>query len=366
MTFAELKTNQKDHVLVDAITYMATLVSDPKVIDPWLDALRIATVNMQPDQPLSTQARAKLVHLLDQLTDHLLHHDTMRSFILADLERQVADKLGLGEQGQGTRRHESALKVLAIIVATGISFPIGAGLAAALGLPQPVLFGSVFATTTLHAGLVWLYWSSLRTFTPALQQAYHWICYSMIGLCIAAATSPLMSAFPQWGDIPLLSYGGIVVYVAAPSFMLIFHGMRLLAKSLSVKTIFTSWPLSIALALGGWLLLALLPHAPVPDEGIFDAVQIIYVLIALYTALASILGFKIMRQVASRYAQAVGWLAASCAQLAIMCACVSVMIFMSGPMYAGPKLTIIGAVFGSSLIPMLVSGYKFSRSVGKS
>lgn len=364
MAFAALKSNQNDHTLIDAITYLASLVSDPKVISSWLDTLRLITARMQPNQPLPGQDRAQLVEVFDRLTDHLLHHDTMRSFTEADLERQLMDKLGLSDQGP--RRHESALKALATLVATGVSFPVGAGLAAVLGLPHPLLFGSVFATTTLHAGLVWLYWSSLSTFTPALQQAYHWICYSMIGLCVAAATSPLMSAFPQWGDIPLLSYGGIVVYVAAPAFMLMFHGMRLLAKSLSIKTRLTSWPLSIALTLGGWLLLAVLPHSPVPDESIFDFVQITYVVIAVYNALAAILGFTIMRQVASRYAQAVGWLAGACAQLTIMCLCVVVMNFLTGPMHAGPKLTIIGAVFGSSLIPMLVSGYKFSRSVGKS
>lgn len=364
MAFAELKSNQNDQILLDAVIYLASLVSDPQVIDPWLDKVRAVTSKMKPGQSLSKEDRAQLVTVLDRLTDHLLHHDTMRLFLEEDLERQIADKLGLKQQG--ARRHESAVKVLKIIIATVVSYPAGVAMVTLAGLPYPLLFGSVFATTTLHAGLIWLYWSSLRTFTPALRQAYRWVCYSMIGLAVAAATSPLMSAFPQLGDIPLLSYGGIVVYVAGPAFMLIYHGFRLLAKSLSVKTILASWPFSIGLVLAGWLLLALLPHTSVPDETVFDFVQITYVIIAVYNALAALLGFKIMRQVTSRYAQAIGWLAAACAQVSIMCLGVVVMNFATGPMYAGPRLTIIGAVFGSSLIPMLISGYKFSRSVGKS
>lgn len=102
-----------------------------------------------------------------------------------------------------------------------------------------------------------------------------------------------------------------MVYAAGPAFLLAFQGFRLFVKSLSIKTILASWPFSLALVIAGWALLALLPHTAMPDEMVFDFTQITYVIIAVYTALTSLLGFKIMRQVTSRYAQAVGWLAAA-------------------------------------------------------
>jgi hypothetical protein len=108
--------------LIESITYLASLVSEPQAVDVMLDTLRSITSRMHDDNTrLSTEDRVRLIELQTELKKYLIHHDPVRSFTQESLEKELTLHF--------TKRKQPFSKELAIIFtltfaayATGIAF----------------------------------------------------------------------------------------------------------------------------------------------------------------------------------------------------------------------------------------------------
>ncbi len=81
-----------DASAIDAITYLASLASDPKAIDPILDDLRAITVRLQPGQSLTDNNQITLAALYRRLTIYLSTDEPLRIFTEETLSKKVKQR----------------------------------------------------------------------------------------------------------------------------------------------------------------------------------------------------------------------------------------------------------------------------------
>jgi hypothetical protein len=79
---------------MDVVTYTASLASNPKAIDPTLDALREITSRVKAEQDLSSSDQAALADVYLKLETYLTHQETIRSFTVAEIRQRVENKFG--------------------------------------------------------------------------------------------------------------------------------------------------------------------------------------------------------------------------------------------------------------------------------
>lgn len=75
--------------IVDVITDMASLASNPKDIDPLLDDVRHITARLQPGEVLSAPDQAALLKVYVQLEDYLTTREPIRTFTREDLRKRL-------------------------------------------------------------------------------------------------------------------------------------------------------------------------------------------------------------------------------------------------------------------------------------
>lgn len=90
--FAAAKTNTASTSAVDAVTYLASLASDPASIDPVLEDLRELTATAQPGQPLPEKSQMVLAKVYQELEKHLVEHERLRTFTKETIQAKVAEK----------------------------------------------------------------------------------------------------------------------------------------------------------------------------------------------------------------------------------------------------------------------------------
>lgn len=74
---------------IDAVTYLASLASNPREIDTILDDLRQVTAQMTANRPLSDQEQAKLAVVYSKLIDYLVQKESLRKFTREGLSAKV-------------------------------------------------------------------------------------------------------------------------------------------------------------------------------------------------------------------------------------------------------------------------------------
>lgn len=93
---SELKAVAKLETSTDIIVYVASLASNPRAIDPFLDKLRIITATADNVGALSPQDQQKLGAIYVQIEDYLAEHDEVRTYdrdIIRDLiSQKLKDK----------------------------------------------------------------------------------------------------------------------------------------------------------------------------------------------------------------------------------------------------------------------------------
>jgi hypothetical protein len=77
---------------IDVVTYIASLASEPKAIDPLLDSLREVTSRIKPGTPLSDIDQKTLASVCRQLITYLLEKDQLRTFDKATLQQKISQK----------------------------------------------------------------------------------------------------------------------------------------------------------------------------------------------------------------------------------------------------------------------------------
>jgi hypothetical protein len=74
---------------VDAVTYLASLASNPREIDLILDDLRQVTAHMTPGTQLSEADQKRLADVYTKLTDYLVEKESLRKFTREELIDKV-------------------------------------------------------------------------------------------------------------------------------------------------------------------------------------------------------------------------------------------------------------------------------------
>lgn len=165
MPEASIPKALEDRTLIDTVVVLASLTSDPKVIDPMLDIVRQVTAGMQPGRPLTSDETSRLEEVRLKLTDHLIHDDKMRSFTKESLDQLVSEKVGSGSGAPSPHRRRNLYYVRVVFAAMVCAYGLGAVLLSVLQTPSPFLFASMFSFGTMYVGMVWLFLSILPTFT---------------------------------------------------------------------------------------------------------------------------------------------------------------------------------------------------------
>jgi hypothetical protein len=257
--------------------------------------------------------------------------------------------------------------IMKLIGASMLAYPIGLGIIMyTTHLPYPFLLAITCSITVLYAGLVWLYASSSGTFRPELKTSFLWVCINMVMLAITAVASTAFCAFPALGTIPALSYGGFIAYSGFLSFATGYISMRRLALATQLKTWLASWPRILVASAVLCLLALVIPHTVINNIGMFRVGVINWTFSAILAYATAALAFLISRQLTARYRRALTLHATAYLQAAILSTAVVVVIILGGPLYAGIKMTTIYVIFGTCGVPLIMSGYMFNRSVGKS
>ncbi len=85
---------------IDVVTYVASLASDMKAIDPLLDPLREITSRLQPGQTLGAADQAVLADVCRKLQAYLVERDPLRSVTKATLETKIGQKFPIPSPGE--------------------------------------------------------------------------------------------------------------------------------------------------------------------------------------------------------------------------------------------------------------------------
>lgn len=83
---------------VDIVSYIVSLVSEPRSVDPLLDKFRTVTAKIDPNQPtLSAQDQKDLQQIYLDLETYLIEKEKLREFTRPGLRQQIAHDLRLSE-----------------------------------------------------------------------------------------------------------------------------------------------------------------------------------------------------------------------------------------------------------------------------
>ena len=347
-----------DRSLLDVILYLASLVSDPKVIDPLLDKVREVTARMRPNVPLEQPARQQLEYVREQITDHLLHRDLLRKFEPDELQQKLIERFG--SEGNTPKAKQTLRQVILIFVAMVayalISLPIGAVLPPA----QRTLITPFFAMVGLFLGIGWLFWSGLRDFNPKVRQAYGLIAAGFILTGLAGLPAPLAAIFP---DNTLFRYS-VIMPLFVPANVCIYFGTQMFAQIVGVRTKLVSRVFVLATAVVLALAIVPLPHpSQEPSEIFFDATMAAIVVIIVLSGSSALLARQISRRTTAMYTKAMGWFSSTMAMVAIPFVLEAVLIFSMGRI-TGALLLATLAIFSAGGLLMIMSAYTFKRSSG--
>lgn len=352
-----------DQLLIEKNLYVASLTSHPEAVDPIMDGMRTITARMQPGVPLSQADRTGLERVYEQLAYYLINHDQVRSFTRESLDHQVDAYLSSKYGSEKTLR-SSFRDTMMVLAASAVVYVLGFVASFAFSFSNPFLIGIMPAIITLYLGVAWLFISSLKNFTPALQAAYAWISFGLLALGVGAALWVPYSTFEDVYYLPAFR-NGIALICIATTFMVTYVGMRKFAQAVKVNNVATFWPLALLLTVACATGVTFLPHGDVPEADYLDPSLAAYAIILVLGTFISILAFQIMDRLTAVYARAMGWFAAGYLWATIMTIPVIAIILKTGLGF-GPKILGLGCVFAVAGPMLLISGYKFKRSSGQS
>lgn len=344
---------------IDEVIYLASLVSNPQIIDPLLDIVRDITAAMpSAKSPLNDYDQKRLGHVREQLIDHLMHHDTLRVFTLDELQQRLAENVN--KEGQPPRRLQTLREVGYMLGVTFLSFVAGTLVTATLPFQQRLLVGLMFAMAALFGGISWLSWSGLQGFNLKLRRAYTWIClgYLVTGLGVMVAPLPLI--FPE----ALIFRYGMIMPIFVPASLFLYFGTQIFARVVGVTSWAMSWRIVLsALLLTGGLTI-FLPHpTQEPSELYFHSFLVSTFINAVLAIATSLLAYRISQRVAAMYAKAMRWFSITMITLAVPLLLYGMLVYFGGQL-AGVSFAVMVLLFNIPGVLMLVSAYTFKRSGG--
>jgi hypothetical protein len=77
---------------LDVVTYIASLASEPRAIDPLLDPMREIGSRTEPGKPLSDADQTALAEVCRRIQLYLVQQDPLRTFDQASLREKIIHK----------------------------------------------------------------------------------------------------------------------------------------------------------------------------------------------------------------------------------------------------------------------------------
>jgi hypothetical protein len=347
-----------DQSLIDIILYLASLVSDPKVIDPIMDEVRQVTANMQPGVPLDPAARQKLEHVRQEITDHLLHRDLLRTFAPDELQQKLVERFG--SDGKTPKARQTLRQIILIFLATAAYTLVSLPIRAVLPPAQGMLITPFLAMVGLFLGIGWLFWSGLRDFIPKVRRAYGLIAAGFILTGLGGLPAPLAAIFP---DNVLFRYS-VIMPLFVPANLCIYFGTQMFAQIVGIKSKLVSRAAVLGVAVVAALAVIPLPHpSREPSEAFFDATMAAIMIIIVLAGSSALLALQIAHHTTAMYTKAMAWFSATMAMVAIPFVLEAVLIFCLGR-FTGVLLLAVLAIFSAGGFLMIMSAYTFKRSSG--
>ena len=101
------QTNVPMNHILDVVTYVASLASNPDDIDPMLDKMRAITASLGPNQELSKADEQTLLQVYRQIEEYLVTKEPIRTFTKEELRTRIAPELRAQIDGQEVTNKES-------------------------------------------------------------------------------------------------------------------------------------------------------------------------------------------------------------------------------------------------------------------
>lgn len=156
-------------------------------------------------------------------------------------------------------------------------------------------------------GAAWFFVSGLDNFKAELRKAYVLLCIAVVAFGFSQSQLVLVAYL----DAIWWLTNGLFTLPYLLSFIFFFRGMRQFAKTLDIKTRWTSWWWAITASLAGAIVVILLPYAPTALTYVQHASTVGFITIdGIFFLFATMATLRIMREIGPMYKAAMGWLAA--------------------------------------------------------
>lgn len=291
--------------LIDRISYLASLVSEPRTVDTTLDKLRFIT--SRASQP-TAQDMQTLKSIEAELEDYLIHKERLRTFtkvsLRANIERHFAAQNPVRDI-QKAALARIGLTIAACIVLTGLLTALG------------IIEGQVvlaFFICTLFIGLALIFQSIKKDLVAQLYGSVNYLMAATIGTGLFALNFPIIAANDYLESHPLFQHGGFMA-AALPVYGFYYLAFYLYAKQLKVAVPRLLQPTGVVVSV---ILLGtigvLLPHpSPVSNETFFDLAFVGLGISVYFSMIAAVLGFMSVTKTTGTYNKNILFLAISMA-----------------------------------------------------
>lgn len=348
-------TIEQDHALIDRITYIASLASESKVIDPMLDSLRKITSAWKGDEPLENPDRTQLSNLESDIKEFLITRDPLRSFTSEDLE----DHIRLRE-AKKSFINKYLIAALASFVFAGFIYFIPSR----LSMEHKNLIAASIQLVAAQLITVWFYVSNLKNFKKEFRQAF---------VLVSVGILPLGIFFAQIGFVQLIGIGNAIQfqyaemsYIATLAFIIMYLGFRKYALLLEVKSKFSSLLNVAGLSAVAAVAAVLLPHPSKPQSELFFDISVASIMVLLVLAIINaVLIHKIMRLVTSAYRKPILIIYIYMYAAIFGAVVADLALYLLGELSPGSLTLVIMIVAMPQQLLLLYSGYLFDKHIGR-
>lgn len=349
---------------IERVTYLASLVSDIRAVNPMLETLRFITAQhaQEPQPTLSTEEQAQLRRLEVQLSEYLLTKDPVRAFsresLAAAVNQHFASTDPRAQANKATRRQ--ILRIFGLsILAYGLGIAtIPADLNARFSLSVPLFM------LVMGCGIAWMFWSVRGSLVPSMQKAYGLIATALIVSAAASAQYPILSAYPALAEVAWLSYGGFILpYVAM--YVLLYAAFYQFASQLPgirIRFLAPGWIGIGALSL--IIAVLLTPHGATHAEGFYRLTLICFTLNILFSSAATVLSFRVTSHITPRYSRALRFFGWSILMYVLVSTSLGAILLVTGRLSPiDPAVAGVSSLYTIALILQIIAAFQLKRSI---
>lgn len=348
-----MQDEQSRRSLVDIVIYLASLVSDPRAIDPHLDTVRIITAQAGSSGSLSAEQQQELKGVKQKIEQYLLTQDPVRVFTAESLQLQLDNYTSGGNAKRAM--WQLGRSALAAIIGTALVVLLleffGPGVKAQI-------VGTAFFAL-LHISAAYLFVSVLKAFTTKFRIAFRWICAGIVILGLSLVAQPIIELIGLRGTA-IGSLLGFVPPLIAGVIMLIGASLYAKLSGLAVKKAILI--LLLAVAMLGTISI-LLPHAPskLPD-GLYSLVISIQASSVAISIASTVLLHKTSGRLSELYSMPTHTLGFAMGTAAAVSLYTYIFRIVWGGLTAGPATFVIVCFVSLMGLAFLYSGYVFNKA----